>query len=85
MTTRNRKPGWFTVFKDVTSYLGGWGLIAYQALFVDPKEVNAWFLLLGGSLIGVPGIAEIIAWRKAATGVPAGSPPAPASQQPPPS
>jgi len=55
---------WFTVFKDVTSYLGGWALIGYQALAVPPKDVNVWFLILGGSLIGVPGIAEIIAWRR---------------------
>lgn len=74
MTARKRKPGWFTIFKDVTSYIGGWALIAYQALFVPPKEVNAWFLLLGGSLIGVPGIAEIIAWRKADTGEHGGLP-----------
>jgi hypothetical protein len=72
------------VFKDVTSYLGGWALIAYQALFVPPREVNAWFLLLGGSLIGVPGIAEIIAWRKAVgTDVPAGLPQPQVSPLPP--
>jgi hypothetical protein len=51
------------VFIDVSSYIGGWALIAYQALAVPPKDVNEWFLLLGGSLIGVPGVAEILAWK----------------------
>lgn len=74
MSKRTRRPGWFTAFKDVTSYLGGWALIVYQALFVPPQDVNAWFLLLGGSLIGVPGISEIIAWRKASIGTSVGSP-----------
>lgn len=82
MSPRKRKVGWFTVFKDVTSYLGGWGIIAYQTLFVPPREVNAWFLLLGGSLIGVPGIAEIIAFRKSTAGID-GSPPVSVSEQPP--
>ncbi len=82
MSTRARKPGRFTVFKDVTSYLGGWLLIGYQALAVPPKDVNVWFLLLGGSLIGVPGIAEILALRKA-TAAPAGSPPQQVSPLPP--
>lgn len=74
MSKRTRRPGWFTAFKDVTSYLGGWALIVYQALVVPPQQVNAWFLLLGGSLIGVPGISEIIAWRRTNTGTSVGSP-----------
>jgi hypothetical protein len=47
--------------------------------------VNEWFLLLGGSLIGVPGVAEILAWRaRGSTGTetPDSSPQPPDSQQP---
>jgi hypothetical protein len=49
--------------RDVISFVGGWFIILYQMLEVPPTQVNEWFLLLGGSLIGVPGIAEIIALR----------------------
>lgn len=70
---------------DVSSYIGGWALIAYQALAVPPKDVNEWFLLLGGSLIGVPGVAEILAWKaRGSTGgaTPVSLPPPPASPLP---
>lgn len=80
------KPKRFTVFRDVTSYVGGWALIAYQALAVPPKDVNEFFLLLGGSLIGVPGVAEILAWKgkggSTGTGTPVSSPPRPDSSHP---
>lgn len=49
--------------RDTISFVGGWFIILYQMLEVPPTQVNEWFLLLGGSLIGVPGIAEIIALR----------------------
>lgn len=49
--------------RDFISFGGGWFIILYQMLEVPPTEVNEWFLLLGGSLIGVPGIAEIYALR----------------------
>lgn len=61
MSTRQLS-GW-ALTRDILSYVGGWALIVYQALAVPPKDVNEWFLLLGGSLIGVPGVAEILAWR----------------------
>lgn len=84
MSTSSRKPAGRTVLRDVTSYVGGWALIIYQALAVPPKDVNEWFLLLAGSLIGVPGVAEIFAWRGRSTGMGglAGSPPPPDSPQP---
>jgi hypothetical protein len=87
VSTQARKPGRLTVLRDVTSYIGGWLLIGYQALAVPPRDVNEWFLLLGGSLIGVPGVAEILAWRGrgTGTGAPDGSPPAPDSPRPEPS
>jgi hypothetical protein len=60
-------------------------LIVYQMLVVPPGNVNEWFLLLGGSLIGVPGIGEIISLRNRQNGSGTGtatsptSPPAPDS------
>ena len=63
MSTQVQRPGWVTLLFDLLSYFGGWSLIGYQALAVPPKDVNEWFLLLGGSMIGVPGVAEILSWR----------------------
>lgn len=63
MSTQAHRPGWVTLLFDLLSYFGGWSLIGYQALAVPPKDVNEWFLLLGGSMIGVPGVAEILSWR----------------------
>ena len=85
MATPMRRPGWLPIFLDTFSYAGGWFLIGYQLLEVPPKDVNEWFLLLGGSLIGVPGIAEILAWRSReaiGTGSSGGSPPPPGSPLP---
>ncbi len=49
--------------RDSISLLGGWYIVLWQMLKVPPADVNEWFLLLGGSLIGVPGVAEVIALR----------------------
>lgn len=81
MSTQGRKPGRRTVLRDIVSYVLGWGLIIYQALAVPPKDVNEWFLLLGGSLVGVPGIAEILKWRATGTAAPPLSPPSPDSPE----
>lgn len=56
-------PSKVTVVKDVLSYAGGWALIVHQAVFVDPQDFNLWFLLVGGALVGVPGISQLIAMR----------------------
>lgn len=61
--SRRRKPGTFTVVKDVASYLGGWALIVHQALFVPPRDFNLYLLLLGGALVGVPGVSQLLAMR----------------------
>jgi hypothetical protein len=79
MSTR-RKPGTFTVIKDVASYVGGWALIAHQALFVPPRDFNLWLLLVGGALVGVPGVSQLIAMRTGG----GQSPPPPAASPPPP-
>jgi len=71
--------------RDTVSFVGGWVIILYQMLGVPPTNVNEWFLLLGGSMIGVPGVAEIIALRggrdgrEKPTAEPPSQPPAPAS------
>lgn len=59
-----KRSQWARLFtRDTFSLIAGWVIIFYQMLYVPPKEVNEWFLLLAGSLIGVPGIAEVIALR----------------------
>lgn len=63
MNTSAHRPGRFTVLRDTTNFLGGWALIAYQVREVPPGDMNEWLLLLAGTLIGAPGIAEIFAWR----------------------
>lgn len=85
MSTQTGRPAWVTLLFDLVSYFGGWSLIGYQALAVPPKDVNEWFLLLGGSMIGVPGVAEILSWRgRQATGTDesGGSRPPPDSPRP---
>ncbi|MET0426294.1 MAG: hypothetical protein ABW046_20665 [Actinoplanes sp.] len=79
MSTR-RRPGTFTVVKDAASYVGGWALIAHQALVVPPQDFNLWLLLVGGALVGVPGVSQLIAMRTGG----GQSPPPPADSPPPP-
>jgi hypothetical protein len=56
-TPPRRLPGGWTLTRDILSFLGGWALIFQQAAFVEPSQVNEAFLVLGGSLVGVPGLA----------------------------
>lgn len=60
---RHRGPSTLTVVKDVLSYLGGWGLILHQALIVPPKDFNLTLVLLGGALVGIPGVGQLLAIR----------------------
>lgn len=71
------RPSWFTILRDTTAYIGGWLLIFKQAgIFFDPPaQANETLILVAGALIGVPGIAQIIAWRAGTGGQP--SEPAP--------
>lgn len=80
------RPSRLGVLRDITSYLGGWALIFKQAgiLFVPPAQANETLIWVAGLLIGVPGIAQIIAWRTGGTvtptdGEPSHSPPLPPS------
>jgi len=65
MSTRrkHRGPSRVTVAKDILSYLGGWGLILHQALIVPPKDFNLTLVLLGGALVGIPGVGQLLAIR----------------------
>jgi hypothetical protein len=60
---RSRRPTTLTVAKDVLSYLGGWGLILHQALVVPPADFNLTLVLLGGTLVGIPGVGQLLALR----------------------
>jgi hypothetical protein len=51
------------VAKDVLSYLGGWALIVHQAAFVQPQDFNLSLVLLGGMLVGIPGVGQLLALR----------------------
>lgn len=51
------------MFKDITLYLGGWGLIWHQALIVPPRDFNLTLTLVGAALIGVPGARQLLAAR----------------------
>lgn len=75
-----RQPGVVTVLKDVTSYLGGWALIGHQALFVPPADFNLTLVLLGGTLVGIPGVSQLLALRTGS--LPSPDPP---GESPPPS
>lgn len=61
MSTRHaRRPRARTYIRDTISYLGGWGLIVHQVGFVPRGDFNLWALLLGGLLVGAPGLAQLM-------------------------
>lgn len=60
---RTPRPSTLTVVKDILSYLGGWGLILHQALVVPPQDFNLTLVLLGGTLVGIPGVGQLLAIR----------------------
>lgn len=61
--SRRRRPGTFTVVKDVISYAGGWALIVYEVAVVPPADFQWLILLMGGALVGVPGAGQLLAMR----------------------
>ena len=46
--------------KDTLSYLGGWGLIIHQVAFVPSPDFNLYALVMGGLLVGVPGLRQLL-------------------------
>ena len=75
-------PTRFTVFKDVTSYFGGWALLIYQVRFVEPAQVNESFLWIAVGLIGVPSLAQLWALRSGGSGSGTGGSPSPPESPP---
>lgn len=49
------RPGRWTLIRDVSSFILGWGLIIYEVRFQDPIHESV--LLLAGAVVGVPGLA----------------------------
>lgn len=47
-------PGWWTLTRDVLTFLGGWAIVFME---VRRPEIRDSVLVLGGSLLGVPGLA----------------------------
>lgn len=75
-------PTRFTVFKDVTSYFGGWALLIYQVRFVEPSQVNESFLWIAVGLIGVPSLAQLWSLRSGGSASGTGEPPSPPASPP---
>jgi hypothetical protein len=73
--TRRRagRPSGWTLFKDVTLYLGGWALIWHQALIVPHRDFSLPLTLVGAALIGAPGASQLLAARIG--GLPSPDPP----------
>ncbi len=61
--SRPRRPAAFTLVKDIGAWLLGVGLIVHQAGFVPAQDFNITLTLLGGALIGVPGVSQLLALR----------------------
>ena len=61
------------IIRDALSFIGGWALMLKQAgiFFPPPEEFQFWVLAVGALVAGVPGFAQVLAWRFGGT---AGSP-----------
>lgn len=65
MSAQQRAPGWLTILRDFTAFTFPWVLIFKQAgiMFPPPQEVSEPILWLAGAMLGVPGVAQILAFR----------------------
>ncbi len=68
---QQRLPHWWVLLRDILSFLGGWGTIAYEVQRADIREA---VLVLAAAAIGIPGlavarasVAEAIASRRSGT------------------
>ncbi len=59
-TEGRRAPGRVVLIRDAASFLFGLALMSHQAFFVPPPDFNLWVLIMGGSLVGVPGAAQVL-------------------------
>lgn len=82
--TRSARPGRWTLFRDILSFVGGWALTFHEVLRPDVRES---VLILAGSLIAVPGAvagtSALMTGRRAGTdGSPSDSPEAASPSSP---
>lgn len=59
------RPGWLAVLRDLVAFTFPWVLIFKQAGigFAPPSQVSEPILWLAGAMLGVPGVAQILALR----------------------
>lgn len=53
-TNQSRLPGLWTLVRDILTFCGGWTIIFFE---VQRPELRESVLVLGGAVIGVPGLA----------------------------
>jgi hypothetical protein len=60
-----QSPGWFVLTRDIVSLTLPWALIFKQAgiFFAPPATVSEPILWLAAAILGVPGVAQILALR----------------------
>jgi len=64
-TQQQPPPGWFVILRDVVALTFPWVLIFKQAGigFAPPQEVSEPILWLAGSMLSVPGVAQILSFK----------------------
>jgi len=64
VSSQRARPGRTTVLRDGASWIFGWLLIFKQAgiLFPAPDTVSLPLVVMGGLIIGVPGLAQLVLW-----------------------
>jgi hypothetical protein len=72
------------LLRDTVSFLLGWALMLKQAgiFFEPPEKFEFWVLAVGALVAGVPGFAQVLAWRFGATGGSPSAPPQPPAPLP---
>jgi hypothetical protein len=80
-TQLGQRPGGRALSRDTLSFLGGWGLMIYEAVKASPFNTT---VFLGGMVIaGIPGAAQVLAlWFTARTGGPPSDSPLPVPSSP---
>lgn len=65
MSAQQQRPAWWRVLTDFVALTFPWLLIFKQAGigFAPPTEVSEPILWLAGAMLGVPGVAQILAVR----------------------
>jgi hypothetical protein len=78
-----RLPGWWTLVRDIASFIGGWALVFTE---VQRPEIRESVLVFAASVVGVPiavvGAQTVVeaVTRRNGTGGSSSSPPAAASE-----